>query len=227
MPRPVAAGRRARTSRRARGRAPRGCRCPSCGARVAPAGPTPSSSTSTRTEPVRSRADGRARARSRTTPARAGPRWPAPRARRRPRRRRGPARPARPAGPRRAPPSTTRRTVEADDERRREAEARPREGRLPPQPLDQAGGGVRVAQVVHDLTDLPHRAVDVVERLVDDRGQLGGVHAAGGASADGLQLQARREQLLDGEVVQVARDALALVEQRGDVLGVPCRRPAT
>ena len=114
-----------------------------------------------------------------------------------------------------------RRAVEADDEGRGEAEARPREGRLPPQPFDEAGGGVRVAQVVHDPTDLPHRAVDVVERLVDDRGQLGGVHAAGRASSDGLQLQARREQLLDGEVVQVAGDALALVEQRREVVGVP------
>ena len=119
------------------------------------------------------------------------------------------------------PPSTTVAPSRLTTKRRGEAEARPRERRLAPQPLDEAGGGVRVAQVVHDLPDLPHRAVDVVERLVDDRGQLGGVHAAGRPPSDGLQLQARREQLLDGEVVQVAGDALALVEQRREVLGVP------
>ena len=60
------------------------------------------------------------------------------------------------------PPSTTRDAVQADDERRREAEAGARERRLPAQPLDEAGGGVGVVQLVDDLPDLAHRGVDVV-----------------------------------------------------------------
>lgn len=36
----------------------------------------------------------------------------------------------------------------------------------------------------------------------------------------GVQGHAGREELLDGEVVEVAADAVALVEERGDVLGV-------
>ena len=156
----------------------------------------------------------------RPTPARAGPRWPALRARRPPRRTSssGPTRPFSRSSSRPPPTTVTPSRVTTKDG------AKPRPVRASDvsrtQPFDQAGRGVRVAQVVHDLPDLPHRAVDVVERLVEDRGQLGGVHAAGRASSDGLQLQARREQLLDGEVVQVAGDALALVEQSREVVGV-------
>ena len=78
---------------------------------------------------------------------------------------------------------------------------------------------------MHDRADLTHGLVNGGERVVDEGFDGHGIDlAASDLLLGGVQGHAGREKLLDREIVQVTADAVAFVEQGGDVLGVPGRR---
>ena len=124
----------------------------------------------------------------------------------------------RPPGQRQRPP------VDAEQQGGGEPEQRAGQRGLPAQALDEADVLVAVAQGAHDGADLADRVVDGGQRGVQHPAHH--VHLVGRparraqALARGGDLHAGGEQLLDRQVVQIAGDAGALVEQRGHLLGV-------
>ena len=74
---------------------------------------------------------------------------------------------------------------------------------------------------MHDRADLAHGLVDGCQRVVDQGlDGLGISLSLGDLLLGGVQGHTGREELLDREVVQIAPDAITLVEQGGHVLGV-------
>src|SRR5690606_5652698 len=90
-----------------------------------------------------------------------------------------------------------------------------RERDLTLQPLHRTRRDRVALQRVHDRADLRDRLVEPAERLVEQLRGLALERVPGAGDRE-----TGREQVLDRQVVQVARDPRALVEQRGAVLGV-------
>ena len=77
---------------------------------------------------------------------------------------------------------------------------------------------------MHDRADLTHGLVDGSERRIDEGLEGSRVRLACSDLLLGcIQGHAGRKQLLDGKVVEVAPDAVALVQQCGHVLSVASR----
>ena len=78
---------------------------------------------------------------------------------------------------------------------------------------------------MHDRADLTHGLVNRCKRGIDEGLEGSRVRLARSDLLLGrIQGHAGRKQLLDGKVVEVSSDAVALVQQSGHVLRVASRR---